>query len=84
MGDIAIWLVTLGLIGNIIGFVIAVEGLDLSGGADAALTAVGQMLGGMKIAFYTTLIGTACGLWIDVQFRILSTATELFEKDAAK
>jgi hypothetical protein len=84
IGDIAVWLVTLGLIGNIVGFAIAISNLDLSGGADAALQAIGQMVAGMKIAFYVTLIGTALGLWIDVNFRILTTATDLFAKDAAK
>lgn len=84
IGDIAVWLVTLGLIGNIVGFAVAINGLDLSGGADAALQALGQMISGMKVAFYTTLIGTACGLWVDINFRILTTATDLFAKDAAK
>ncbi len=84
IGDIAVWLVTLGLIGNIVGFAMAITNLDLSGGADAALAAIGQMVVGMKVAFYVTLIGTALGLWIDVNFRILTTATDLFAKDAAK
>ena len=84
IGDIAVWLVTLGLIGNIVGFAMAITNLDLSGGADAALQAIGQMVVGMKVAFYVTLIGTALGLWIDVNFRILTTATDLFAKDAAK
>lgn len=84
IGDIAVWLVTLGLIGNIVGFAVAIDGLDLSGGADAALGAIAQMIGGMKVAFYTTLIGTALGLWTDINFRILTTATDLFAKDAAK
>jgi hypothetical protein len=84
IGDIAVWLVTLGLIGNIVGFAIAISNLDLSGGADAALGAIGSMVAGMKVAFYTTLIGTALGLWIDINFRVLSTATELFQQDAVK
>lgn len=84
IGDIATWLVTGGLIGNIVGFAVAVQGLDLSGGQDAAMAAIGQMLGGMKVAFYTTLLGTLLGLWIDVNHRLLSTATDLFMKDAAQ
>lgn len=84
IGDIAVWLVTMGLLGNIVGFAVAIEGLDLTGGTDAALQAIGQMLSGMKVAFYTTLIGTALGLWTDINFRILTTATDLFAKDAAK
>lgn len=84
IGDIAVWLVTAGLLGNIVGFAVAIEGLDLSGGTEAAMHAIGQMLSGMKVAFYTTLIGTALGLWIDINYRILSTATELFTKDAAQ
>lgn len=84
IGDIATWLVTGGLIGNIVGFAVAVQGLDLSGGQDAALAAIGQMLGGMKVAFYTTLLGTLLGLWIDVNRRMLDTATALLAMDAEK
>ncbi len=84
IGDIATWLVTGGLIGNIVGFAVAVQGLDLSGGQDAALGAIQHMLEGMKIAFYLTLVGTLLGLWIDVNYRLLATATDLFMKDAAR
>lgn len=77
----AVWLVTLGLIGNIVGFALAVSGLDLSGGPDAALTAIGQMVAGMKVAFFTTLIGTALGLWTAVNAHILKTANTLLLKD---
>ena len=84
IGDIAVWLVTGGLIGNIVGFAVAVQGLDLSGGADVALAAIGHLLSGMKIAFYLTLIGTLLGLWVDINYRVLSTATDLLMKDAAK
>lgn len=82
IGDIGSWLVTLGLIGNIVGFAMAVSSVDLTGGADAALHAIGQMMAGMKVAFYNTLIGTALGLWTLVNHRILTTATALLEKDA--
>lgn len=84
IGDIGSWLVTLGLIGNIVGFAMAVSHVDLSGGPDSAMQAIGEMMAGMKVAFYNTLIGTALGLWVLVNFRVLSTATSLLEKDADK
>jgi hypothetical protein len=77
-----VWLVTIGLLGNILGFSIAVENLDLSGGTDAALAAIGLMVDGMKIAFYTTLIGTALGLWMGINAHVLNVATALLAIDA--
>lgn len=82
LGSVAVWLVTLGLIGNIVGFSHAVEALDLTGGTDAALAAIGGMVGGMKIAFYTTLIGTGLGLWLAVNNHILAVANALLAIDA--
>jgi hypothetical protein len=82
IGDIGSWLVTLGLIGNIVGFTMAVSKVDLSGGPDQAMAAIGAMMDGMKFAFNNTLIGTALGLWTLVNARMLSTATALLEKDA--
>lgn len=84
IGAIGSWLVTLGLIGNIVGFAMAVSNVDVTGGSDAALQAIGAMMDGMKVAFYNTLIGTALGLWILVNYQLLSTATSLLEKDAAE
>lgn len=83
IGSIGSWLVTLGLIGNIVGFAMAVSHVDMSGGSDMALKAIDEMMAGMKVAFYNTLIGTALGLWILVNYQILTTATSLLEKDAA-
>lgn len=83
IGDIGSWLVTLGLIGNIVGFTMAVSKIDLSGGPDQAMHAIGAMMEGMKFAFNNTLIGTALGLWTLVNHRLLTTATSLLEKDAA-
>lgn len=79
---VSVWLVTLGLIGNITGFAQAVEGLNLSGGSDAAMHAISQMIDGMKVAFYTTLIGTGLGLWLAINGHILRTATALLHIDA--
>lgn len=83
IGHIAVWLVTLGLIGNMFGFAHAVEGMDVSS-ATEALASVSVMIAGMKIAFYTTLIGTSLGLWLQVNFVMLSTATALLQKDAGR
>jgi hypothetical protein len=78
----SVWLVTVGLLGNILGFSIAVENLDVSGGTDAALEAIGLMIDGMKIAFYTTFIGMALGLWMAVNAHVLNVATALLAIDA--
>lgn len=82
IGSIGSWLVTLGLIGNIVGFAMAVSHVDMSGGSDMALKAIDEMMVGMKVAFYNTLIGTALGLWLLINYQILTTATCLLEKDA--
>lgn len=82
VGSVAVWLVTLGLIGNILGFSIAVESLDLTGGTDAALAAISGMIAGMKVAFYTTLIGTSLGLWLAVNGHILRVAIALLKIDS--
>ena len=81
--DIANWLVVLGLIGNIVGFAIALYGLrgaDI-GSADAAQKVVVGLLSGLAVAFYTTLIGALLGLWMDINRRLLKTATELLLQD---
>lgn len=82
--DMLNWLVTLGLLGTIIGFIVAFSGID----PDALATAsgvqkmIGAMMPGIGIALYTTLVGATCGLWLDVNRRMLRTATILMFEDA--
>lgn len=77
----SVWLVTLGLIGNIVGFMFAVDGFDLSAGPDAAMRSIDGMIHGMKIAFCTTLVGTVLGLWMSINNQMLRTALELLRID---
>jgi hypothetical protein len=65
---VEIILVTLGLIGNVIGFVIALSGMDVSavGTADGAQKVAVELLAGMGVAFYSTLTGAVLALWTSV------------------
>lgn len=71
------WLASLGLLGTIIGFGIALSGIDPDALTSAAGTqaAVGKMIEGMRIALDTTLVGAALGLWIEFNMRLINTAT---------
>lgn len=75
--DISMWLVTLGLIGTVVGFIMAIGALDTGAlsTAQGVQQSISQMMGGMKVAIYTTLVGSVLGLWLDVNRRILKTAT---------
>ena len=81
VSDIAEWLVTLGLIGNVIGFVIALRGVDVGalGGADGAQKVAVQLLAGMGVAFYSTLTGAVFGLWTSINRRLIETALNRME-----
>lgn len=65
-------LVLLGLIGTVLGFVLALGGIDASSAGD--LNAVGRMIGalvqGMGTALWTTLAGAIGFLWIDLLLRV--------------
>lgn len=86
VNDISNWLVTLGLLGTVIGFIMALASMDQGQMATAAgvQASIGQLVGGMKVAIYTTLVGAFFGLWLDVNRRILATATVLMLEDAKR
>lgn len=79
VADLPEWLTLLGLIGNVVGFLIAMHGADVSSlnTAEGTRAFAGQMLEGLGVAFYTTLIGTLFALWTSINFRMLDTATAL-------
>lgn len=83
LSDIAEWLVTLGLIGNVVGFVIALSGVDTSslGTADGTQQVAAQLLAGMGVAFYSTLVGAVLALWTSINRRMLDTATARYVED---
>jgi hypothetical protein len=74
-------LILLGLIGTVIGFIIAVGGLgdSLAGGQNLARvqTVLGQIVNGMGIALFTTLLGSIFGgIWLQLHHEILSSSVE--------
>lgn len=68
-------LVSLGLIGTVIGFIIALSGVDPArvGEASAIAPMVAKLIEGMGVALYTTLVGAALGIWTALNHRILAT-----------
>ena len=77
-------LVLLGLIGTVLGFIIALSAVDPSSAGDvhAIEPMVTQLIRGMSVALYTTLVGAVLNLWLTVNHRLLASgsvrlATEL-------
>jgi hypothetical protein len=74
---IASSLVILGLIGTVIGFVIALGGIDPNAASD--VSAVGPMIAnlieGMSVALHTTLVGAVLNVWLMVDYRMLESGT---------
>lgn len=70
-------LVLLGLIGTVIGFVIALSGVDPATASDIKSISpmVSELLAGMAVALYTTLAGAVLNLWLMINHRLLAGAT---------
>jgi uncharacterized membrane protein (DUF485 family) len=70
-------LVLLGLIGTVIGFMIALSGVDPEQVAD--VSAIGPMvstlISGMSVALSTTLVGAVLNIWLMVNYRLLESGT---------
>jgi len=68
-------LVILGLIGTVIGFIIALSGVDVQSAGDVG--AIGPMVStlikGMQVALYTTLVGSVFHIWLHLNYYILSS-----------
>ena len=72
-------LILLGLIGTVVGFVIAVSGLgdSIAGGTNLERVqgVLGQIVNGMGVALFTTLVGAILGgLWLEIHYRMLARA----------
>ena len=69
-------LVLLGLIGTVLGFVIAFSGIDaeMIGDSERAAGMISQVIGGMGVALYTTLVGTITHIWLYGCYKILEQA----------
>jgi len=70
-------LVTLGLLGTVVGFIISLSGVKPDVAAD--INSVGPMVStlivGMSVALYTTLVGAVLNIWLMANYQILSTGT---------
>jgi len=74
---IASALVILGLIGTVLGFILALGGVsaDGAGSAEAIGPMVTTLIQGMSVALYTTLIGAVLDLWLMANYRLLVSGT---------
>ena len=68
-------LVLLGLVGTVLGFIIALSGVDpsVAGDVRAITPMVSDLIRGMSVALYTTLVGAVLNLWLTVDFHILAS-----------
>jgi MotA/TolQ/ExbB proton channel family len=66
-------LVLLGLIGTVIGFVVALSGVrpELASDVNSIGPMVSTLISGMSIALHTTLVGSLLHLWLMVNVRLL-------------
>ena len=86
-------LVLLGLIGTIIGFIIALSGVDPAAVTEASAIGpmVATLLHGMSMALFKTLVGSVLNVWLMVDYRLLEAGAthvlthtvEIGERDAA-
>ena len=74
---IANCIVLIGLIGTVVGFVIALSGVDATAATDAqAITPmISTLLFGMAIALYKTLVGSVLNIWLMLDYRLLESGT---------
>ncbi len=74
---IANTLVLLGLIGTVLGFIIALSGVDPDTVSDVNSIApmVSILIQGMSTALYTTLIGSVLNVWLTANYQLLTGGT---------
>lgn len=73
-------LVVLGLIGTVIGFIIALSGVDpdIATNPQAVSPMVANLIEGMSVALYTTLVGAVLSVWLGLCHHMLAaTVREL-------
>ncbi|UCH76262.1 MAG: MotA/TolQ/ExbB proton channel family protein [Rhodospirillales bacterium] len=70
-------LVLLGLVGTVVGFIIALSGVDpeAAGDVDSIAPMVAELIHGMSVALYTTLVGAVLHLWLKINYLMLSGGT---------
>lgn len=72
--QVANGLVFLGLIGTVIGFIIALSGVDPKAATevDNVASMIATLIGGMSVALYTTLAGSVLYVWLAINHRVLT------------
>ena len=67
-------LIFLGLIGTVIGFIIGLSGIDAAAttNVDKIAPMITELINGMSVALYTTLLGAVLNIWLNVNLRILT------------
>ena len=75
--QIANTLVFMGLVGTVIGFIVALSGVDpqATTSVDRVAPMVTTLISGMSIALYTTLIGAVLHVWLMLNYGILASGT---------
>jgi hypothetical protein len=70
-------LVLLGLIGTVVGFIIALSGVQPEQASDvkAITPMVSTLIAGMSTALYTTLVGSVFNVWLMVNYQLLAGGT---------
>jgi len=70
-------LIFLGLIGTVIGFILALSGVDpdSAGKVENVSAMVATLINGMSVALNTTLVGAVFYIWLIINHRILVTCT---------
>ncbi len=76
MRDASAWLVGIGLLGTVIGFIMALEGVapDSLLSAKGVSSNVSSLMAGMRVALFTTLVGGIASIWVEVNGRMITTA----------
>ena len=74
---IANTLVLLGLIGTVVGFIIALSavGVNLAADIDSVGPMISTLIGGMSVALYTTMVGAILNIWLMINYRLLLGGT---------
>ena len=83
LGSVSEWLVGLGLIGTVVGFIIALSSVDQSAllQTSGAQSAVATLMAGMRTALNTTVLGASLAIWHEVNQRMLRTALAVYWAD---
>ena len=70
-------LVLLGLVGTVVGFIIAFSSVrpDVAADPGAVGTMVSILIQGMSVALFTTLIGAVLNIWLMMNYHVLVTGT---------